>query len=406
MNDPAHRSRFGATLVLACIRLSLVLTIAAAELAETPIELHAGAYESILGAAVLWSVLLLAVAIGRKRETIAPWEGLVDLALLGGLSYATGGPYSDVRQAFFVVPVIAAATQTPRTTAYWGLAAILTFSLASMISKIGGLPGGTETMLASDLYLIAVGVVCVLTSLLIWERASQVRAYGTRARLLSQKLLEAEERERRDLAIGLHDGPVQELTGAQLEIGRARRSLDPEGLDRISAQIAKAEGSLRETAFNLYPDALEELGLCEAIHDVAADACERAGMDLRIDCDSLAATPQDGQLFAITRELISNATRHSGGTTVDVRVETDDGSTRLFIADDGCGVDPDLQAKALRRGHLGLVSVRERANAIGASLSFRSGVDGTKVTVHMPAPQRTADHGSAKVPAGFGSVTT
>ena len=383
MNEAAPDGRLAPALIIAGVRLALVATIALAELAETPLKLHAAAYEVVLAVAISWSLVLFAAALAKERETIAPEEAIVDLALLGGLLYATGGPYSEARQAFFAVPVVAAATQRPRVTAYWGVAAVAVLSLAAFLVDINGPPGAGQKTVASDLYLVAIGVVCVLISLLIRDRGAAVLAYAQESRVLSRRLLDAKDDERRELALGLHDGPVQLLAAAQIDIARAR-SADPETFDWISGSIARAEAGLRRTAFALYSETLEELGLSEAIGEVASDACRRAEMDLQLDLESLPASARDTQLLAIARELISNAVHHSGGSQIGIKLVDDDGDLVLAVADDGHGIEPERPAEAFRDGHLGLVSVQERAVAVGGTLSIRSNPSGTEVTVRVP----------------------
>lgn len=356
---------------IALVRIALVVAISVSERAEGPIELGERAFDTLIVAAVLWSLTLGVMAIWELRSAIALPEAFVDLALLGGLTYSSGGAFSEVRQAFFVVPVIAAATQRPMVTALWSLAGPTVFTAAALAEDVGNLPGAETTILTGDVYLAAIGAASVLTSVLLRDRGAEALAYAERSRSLSQQLLEIRDAERRELAHGLHDHPVQLLGAARIEIGAARKN-EPGAIERISERVELAEEALRKTAFELHPYALEELGLCEALKRVAEEECSRSGIALRLDCDAVPRSSSDGPVFAIARELIRNAARHSGAGVVEVRVSAADGGILLRVDDDGIGISPERRRSALQNGHLGLVSVRERAESIGAALSISS----------------------------------
>ena len=125
---------------------------------------------------------------------------------------------------------------------------------------------------------------------------------------------------------------------------------------------------------------------CEAIRQIAEQECSARGLDLRMECDLNGPGTGDQQLFAIARELIMNAARHSKGTEVFVRIARTEVNTHLEIADDGAGFGTEARLDALRSGHLGLVSVKDRARALGADLQVRSDPDlGTRVVIAVPA---------------------
>jgi signal transduction histidine kinase len=91
-------------------------------------------------------------------------------------------------------------------------------------------------------------------------------------------------------------------------------------------------------------------------------------------------------LVDIAREAIRNAHQHARASRVAMRVDYRNSSLRLQIVDDGCGIDPAVLKAGERRGHFGLVGMRERAAQLGARFSVeRNGVNGTRVTVIAPA---------------------
>jgi signal transduction histidine kinase len=162
--------------------------------------------------------------------------------------------------------------------------------------------------------------------------------------------------ERRRLARDLHDGLAQEL---------AYISAEARGELAAAAQRALHE-SRRAIAALTHP--IDE-PLARAVAQAAEEVAQRHGVAIELELDEAAGAGADvrEELVRIAREAVSNAARHAGAGRVRVELA---GRDRLVlrVADDGCGFDPD----APQSGH-GLVSMQERARALGASLSVRSG---------------------------------
>jgi signal transduction histidine kinase len=96
----------------------------------------------------------------------------------------------------------------------------------------------------------------------------------------------------------------------------------------------------------------------------------------------------DLQLFRIAQEAVTNAIRHGHPTRIDISVSYDERQVALTIADDGCGFDALAQTSAPQdHEHLGLVTMRERAEQVGGGLRIES-VPGTGTTVHAVAGLR------------------
>lgn len=173
--------------------------------------------------------------------------------------------------------------------------------------------------------------------------------------------------ERRRLAREMHDGLAQELAYIAAEADGELALAAHRALDESRRAIAALTRPVDEP-------------VAVAITQAAEDVAHRWGARVRLVVEHSADVDADvrEELVRIVREAVTNAARHSGSS--DVRVEVGGGSAlRLRIVDGGRGFDPALP----QRGH-GLVSMQERARALGATLDVRSRLGGgTEVEVTL-----------------------
>jgi signal transduction histidine kinase len=210
--------------------------------------------------------------------------------------------------------------------------------------------------------------------LLLAGAGLEIRAYWRR-------LAEAARREeRRRVARDLHDGVIQELALIEVQA----RELAGAGGDPVAGDLAAAaERALdesRRAVAALTRSADESLGtaLAKAAEEVAA----RAGARVKLDLGPVSGVaPQTYEaLLRILREAVRNAVRHGGAETIEVELRNGRG-LHLRVSDDGSGFDPAL----LRPGGFGLVSMRERAQALGGDVDVRSKPgEGCEVKVVIP----------------------
>jgi len=205
------------------------------------------------------------------------------------------------------------------------------------------------------------------------------------------KLVEAREAARRHLAGELHDSVGQELMALRLRLQSVRddaeRAGQPdlvEALARIAAQCGGLMQQVRQISHGLYPPTLEKLGLVPSLRKLLT-ACEPTGvegtLEHREDLERLRFDPGvEIALFRIAQEAIRNALRHAEPDRIEVSLHRQDGRLCLAVTDDGCGFDP---AAALGRG-MGLVSMRDRADAVGGTLHIASQPGRTRVEAAAP----------------------
>ena len=198
---------------------------------------------------------------------------------------------------------------------------------------------------------------------------AQARAAEERATAI------AEERNR--LARDIHDTLAQALALIVMQLQRAESRLGPawasarEPLETVRQLAVEGLAEARRSVSMLRPPVTPH-GLAQAVHE-AADIVRvhyRGSLEVRVTGLSHAIERSvEEELFAIVREALTNAAKHSGASRINVEVGYPDGrSVRVAVTDDGIGFDPDEP----RNGRYGLVGMSERAERIGAALTLAS----------------------------------
>jgi signal transduction histidine kinase len=212
----------------------------------------------------------------------------------------------------------------------------------------------------------------------------------TNARLYerSRELSVMEERSR--LARDLHDAVTQKLFSIRAHARAAavlagRTPFDP---DRVRAEIevigalgAEAHAELRAVIDGLAPPDLEAAGLADSLRRYAVLAGRAYGIPVAFTAAEVPSLGPSAEaaLYRVAQEALRNALRHSGASKVSVRLSRTPRRVRLDISDDGHGFVAEVPS-----GGVGLASMRERASAVGGTLSIRSGESGTLVRMTVP----------------------
>ena len=205
----------------------------------------------------------------------------------------------------------------------------------------------------------------------------------------ARELSVAEERTR--LARELHDSATQTLFSLSLaaESAAAVAGPDPavrEHLDRVRELSGAALAELRSLVDTLRPADIEADGLAVALRR-RVDLLRRVH-DVPLALSVRGPAPRDRtverELFRVATEAVSNALQHAGASRISVELDTRGDPIRLVVADDGDGFDLAATLRASRR--LGLVSMRERAEALGGVLHVDTAPgSGTRVVLEVPA---------------------
>jgi signal transduction histidine kinase len=210
-----------------------------------------------------------------------------------------------------------------------------------------------------------------------------------RARLAEQ-LITAEQDERRRLALFLHDGPVQSLSGIALMLDAAVRSVDEGKLDEAKLVLGNALDrhrdtirSLRDLSFNIEPVVLRDQGFEPAVVALAESLAIENAVQIDVDVSSAGELAEKAQvaLYQIVREALNQAVRRGPPRRIAVSiVRAGDGAVVATIADDGAG----------ERRRASFDAISERARPLSGTVAIHPGEDGgTVVRVEVP-PYSTA----------------
>lgn len=187
---------------------------------------------------------------------------------------------------------------------------------------------------------------------------------------------------RRRLARDLHDGLAQELVFITAQTRRfVRGGAEPEQLQRLASAADRAVAESRR-AINALSTGREQ-SLEEAIEELGEEIARRVGIKVDLDLQPVAVAPDTREaLVRMVREALMNAARHASASAIRVELRDDDGPW-IKVRDDGIGFDPGDE-DLMRKG-FGLVSLSERARALGGEAKVRSteGV-GTEVSLRVP----------------------
>ena len=219
----------------------------------------------------------------------------------------------------------------------------------------------------------------------------RVQARTAELQRLTGELALAEQRERQRLAMVLHDGLQQLLVSCRMHLNLLERAKDwgavLQGCRELSGSLEEALGLSRSLSAELSPPALHQDGLVPAFECLSAwmQDTHRFTVDLTV----YSAVPVEDEatkvlLFQAVRELLFNAVKHAQVQQARVEIGIQNGSVRIFVADEGAGFDP-TKVQPVGVGGLGLHSIRQRLEFLGGTLAVDSAPgQGSRFTLTVP----------------------
>jgi signal transduction histidine kinase len=365
--------------VLALLALAAVLTLGLP---------YQGRGLAVIGGLLLpWAAAMLVLARRAPGAAMSPLVAAGDLIVLTVIEVVIPDSLGAVRASALFLIASHAHFQGERR----GLAIA---AAGSGLLVVGTILRG-DTRIEGDL-LAFYETVFVVSALAIGLVVGRLRtaesASRLRARDLSRRTIKAESEVRRRVAEAIHDGPVQELIGLDMMLSAARQAAQAgdsaqtlELIDEARALATRNIHALRDEIVDLGPYAFEELGFATAIENCMPIWKRRFGIEVLVTIQPLElASEVAGDLFRITAEAVTNAGRHAKAEAVSISLRQVDDQIELRVTDNGCGFQGVDPLGPVQPGHLGLASMRERAELIDGTLDVASSDRGTRVLVLVP----------------------
>ena len=380
--------------VAAVLRLPLIVLIALLVYIQDVEHWLPGVYGAVL---LLYAAFAVAWLVIVVRNPVRWWFGVastgMDVLAVLVLCLASGGATVWLLPIFFMVPITVAFLDRPELTAALGLSAaggyLLAWIVYSKRDDSVGLPNVVYVQVGCLVWLAAATTaLCYVLS----RRRARVRALlDVRKRLVAESM-QADERNNRRLSEQLHDGPLQNLLAARLDLEDLRERPTDEGFDRMDAALRDTVALLRTTVTTLHPQVLAQVGLGPAVRELVGQYRQR--WDVTFDCDVDEVGKPAGQalVYRAARELLSNAHKHSRATRVHVDLHRAGEDVVLRVVDNGIGFDPAVLDRKVADGHIGLASLVVGIEELGGAVRFAGTPGGGATTVvampvRRPAPQ-------------------
>ena len=225
------------------------------------------------------------------------------------------------------------------------------------------------------------------------ERTAELKAAEERLRMLSTRLLQLQDEERRNIARELHDSTGQVLAALGMNLAAIHlesRKMSPSAEAAVSESIELVQTTLKELrtiSYLLHPPLLDEAGLQSALRWFVQGFSERSKIRVDLDISPNIGRPSrelETAIFRIIQEALTNIHRHSGSPTAAISLTRDVRSIKVEIRDQGKGIDlPKSRPASLG---IGIQGMQERARQLGGRLDIQSSPTGTTITAILPSP--------------------
>lgn len=250
----------------------------------------------------------------------------------------------------------------------------------------------------------------------LYQRTQELEAHQIRLRSLATELNLTEQRERRQIALELHDYLAQHLVVCRYQLSQGLQT--PELNTGLKTALVKADELLGESlaytrslVAQLSPHVLHEYGLIKALQSLG-DHMSTQGLTVKVETDrEHIALPEDHAvlLYQSVRELLFNILKHAGVNQAVVTVEVvPPMNVQITVADRGNGFSPvSEKPEVTSTGRFGLFSIYERMLVLDGKLDIDSKIgQGTRVTLTLPCQNLAVSHANEQTPEKSGEVRT
>jgi signal transduction histidine kinase/CheY-like chemotaxis protein len=214
---------------------------------------------------------------------------------------------------------------------------------------------------------------------------------------LMQKMVTAEEAERRRISRELHDTIGQHLASLMLGLKLLRATIrgDPTAaglVDQLHELTDLVGRQVHDLALDLRPTALDDLGLPGALAAFVSEWSRSSGVHADFHAqgwhETRFAPEAENALYRVVLEALTNVQRHANARRVGVILERRADEVLVIVEDDGTGFDVEAMSLIGSTRRLGLIGMKERASLVGGMLTIESGASGTTVFIRVPVGPR------------------
>jgi signal transduction histidine kinase len=219
-------------------------------------------------------------------------------------------------------------------------------------------------------------------------RLMQIAAQAADLRSSRQRIVAAQDEERRRLERNIHDGAQQHLVALAVKLRLAKTALQKDSelgrrmLDEIQGEVDAALDTLRSLALGIYPPLLEEQGIAAAL----AAQYLRSSQPVRLEADGLGRYPieLEAAVYFCALEALQNAAKYANATAITIAFRERDGALEFSVADDGGGFDAGSNGTGT-----GIQGMRDRMAVFGGDAEIESSPGhGTIVRGRVPVSER------------------
>ncbi|HKP52901.1 MAG TPA: sensor histidine kinase [Chloroflexia bacterium] len=338
------------------------------------------------------AIVFYALVLGQHRTL---WSQMLSMLGIWGLAIGFNALFSSELGNAFLVFIVAVQLVFALLGPRFGMG-MLALSIAALVADTYF---SDRYDLQSRVFTLAVLVtVGILTWVFVYtgksarERAVQMAAEATKAKneaellarevtRLNRMLLTSQDNERRRLARDIHDGPLQSLGVQLLAVDRVRRRIHASEPDKAETELEYLRQLTCETVtelrgtVNALRNTILSTGLEPAMQSIARKLEEQAGLNVQVAVrvgDDL-PKPLQNCLYQLTLEAANNVKKHAGARRMYIGLSYIDGRVELRVKDDGKGFRYEESLElAIRRGHIGLHSMKERATELGGTMQVIS----------------------------------
>jgi two-component system, NarL family, sensor histidine kinase UhpB len=262
--------------------------------------------------------------------------------------------------------------------------------VAGAVVAVLGLALGAQWLALVGLIFAVTAAGALAASLLVSERYAdermdeEVERLSTEHARLSDQLITAEQEERRRLALFLHDGPVQSMSGIALMLDAVIAAIEAERKEEATRVLSSALEkqretirSLRDLSFELEPVVLRDQGFGPAVRALADQLGMQNQIQIDLEVEPAESLTEHAQvaIFQIIREAFHQAIRRGPPTRVWVRIAEAADGVEAVVADDAPG----------ERRRAGFDAIEERARSLSGHMTVDPGPDGgTAVRIVFP----------------------